>query len=1122
MLSLVTGVVADINHQGGNPTSLTDVDGKLFFLTPGSDHTTASLWETSPGSHGAVDLASLEEPNSGLPSNTPPFASLGGDVYFMGTSLEEPNSGLPSNTPPFVSLGGDVYFMGTDSGGAQGLFKSDGTAAGTTEVAPLSYAGQNLATAGGKIFFTESSPSGLQLWSSNGTQSGTTEVSSISPQASVIEIVGLGNSVYFSVEDTSSNGLQLWTSDGTAAGTQQLTDFTNGDSLSSLTTLGGKIVFVSGNDTVGDELWTSDGTPSGTTALTHFSDLQMTGGPGNQSPLQNVNGTLYFATYDSNTTSGQIWTSDGTSGGTVPVATRGGTFGLAGDFTAVGNTVYFVGVSYSDMTHGLASQLWSIDGGTAAPVSPNIAWQSMPTDLTALDSSTLLFAADDGSGHGEELWKSDGTASGTTMVRDLNPGPAGSISSGVPYGIPYQSGVSGSTFAVVGGEAYFSADDGSDGQELWKSDGTAAGTTLVDDISPGSAGSSPQYLTDVDGELFFVAQDGSGSSELLMSNGTAAGTSAVQSFTTGQTGSSSPSNLTVSNGTLYFFANDGTDGSQLWKSDGTAAGTTMVTDLEQITPAYGAVGGSGIAGSAGTVFFEANVAGSFVSTLYRTDGTPAGTSAIFAPDVSTGLMTNVTVSGSSLYFLTAYDNASGVGPNLDLWKSDGTSSGTNVVVSIPNGFPDFLTDASDRVFFAVRTFSGSDWGQLWSSDGTPAGTSEVTALSGLVQNPVTLGNDLVFAQPDASGSGASLWVSDGTAGGTVQLKDFQSSGGQSNDGAISSLTAAGGLVYIVAQSGTDTQLWVTNGTVAGTVQLTSASAGGVDPSSLTQMGGTLYFLANDPASGKDALWSSDGTVSGTKVVADLGGSPASYPGGGYPSSDQLVASDRALFIVRAHQSSASGPDLWESDGTASGTTDLGSLPQTPSNLTAAGTTLFFTATDSQGTELWYAKSSTTPTPTPTSKTPGSSSPAPTSTVAPKSTPAPAPTPAPTIIGEQAIFHRKLNKRGKPVGKAVLIGFALEFSRPMSASVLNAADYQLEELQAKRAGRNKLAQSKAVGLDVSYDTSSNTVTVDFAGKHAFAKGGVLAVNTAVASAAGKSLGGNATFAISPGARSITPA
>ena len=89
--------------------------------------------------------------------------------------------------------------------------------------------------------------------------------------------------------------------------------------------------------------------------------------------------------------------------------------------------------------------------------------------------------------------------------------------------------------------AYFSADDGTDGQELWKSDGTADGTTMVKDIAPGSASSSPQSLTNVDGTLYFVANDGSGSNQLWKSDGTAGGTSLVQSFTPAQTQSSYPS-----------------------------------------------------------------------------------------------------------------------------------------------------------------------------------------------------------------------------------------------------------------------------------------------------------------------------------------------------------------------------------------------------------------------------------------------------------------------------------------------------------------------------------------------------------------------------------------------------
>ena len=171
------------------------------------------------------------------------------------------------------------------------------------------------------------------------------------------------------------------------------------------------------------------------------------------------------------------------------------------------------------------------------------------------------------------------------------------------------------------------------------------------------------------------------------------------------------------------------------------------------------------------------------------------------------------------------------------------------------------------------------------------------------------------------------------------------------------MTALGGTLYFTAQTGKDTQLWETNGTVAGTVQLTTANpgSGGVDPSYLVTLNGTLFFLANDPATGQQALWSSNGTAGGTSVVTDLGGSSSYYPSGGYPSTDQIVASDNSLFFLAGNQSSSNGPDLWESDGTAAGTTDVGSLPETPSYLVADGPTLFFPATGDQGTELWYAQ-----------------------------------------------------------------------------------------------------------------------------------------------------------------------
>jgi ELWxxDGT repeat protein len=643
-------------------------------------------------------------------------------------------------------------------------------------------------------------------------------------------------------------------------------------------------------------------------------------------------------------------------------------------------------------------------------------------------------------------------------------------------------------------------------------------TAIVPGIN--QLGSFPANVTSSGDKPYFVTQGSSQGTVLPWA-------------TDGLPASSPTASTTTVDATLSFVAQNGSGSNQLLP----AAGTAMVTTLPKNGVQFG-----------GASFFEnTSVAGPVISPIFRSDGTPGGASAIFTPDSSTLSMTGLVVSGNALYFLTTESGHSGTA--IELWKSDGTSSGTAVLASIPAGQYSLgagnLTDANGTLFFIVDTgSSGTATGhyELWSSDGTAAGTTEVTSLNGPLAESAALKNELVFAQPGPAGSAAeSLWVSDGTSSGTVQLHDFPPSA-SSSLGFVNWLTSSGGALYFVGSSGSDLQLWRTDGTVAGTLPLTTANdgSGGVLPKDLVDMGGKLYFLGNDAASGQRALWTSDGTAVGTNIIADLGGTEASYSlgWGFFGNSDRLFASGSSLFIIAGDQSTAELPELWVSDGTPAGTTDAGSLPQSAYYLTPDDAPSFFAATDSRGPELSSAQVPSTqtpkptPTPTPTPKsapapaptpTPSSPSPAPTSTSAPKSpAPTPTPTPAPTIIGERAIFQRRVNKRGKPMGKAVLTGFALEFSGPMAASVLNAADYQLEEVRANAAGKNKLVRLSGVGLTVSYDTSSNTATVNLAGKHSFLKGGVLAVNTAVASAAGKSLGGSSTFAISPGGKNIGPA
>ena len=186
---------------------------------------------------------------------------------------------------------------------------------------------------------------------------------------------------------------------------------------------------------------------------------------------------------------------------------------------------------------------------------------SGPSDMVAV-GSTSFYVANDGI-HGTELWKSDGTAAGTVMVKDINPG---SYNSSNPTGL-----------VNVNGTLFFSASDGTHGQELWKSDGTTAGTVMVSDINAGSGSAYPTYLTNVNGTLFFKANDGTNGPQLWKSDGTAAGTVMVKNINPG--GDSRAVYLTNVNGTLYFVASDATHGKELWKSDGTTAGTAMVEDI---------------------------------------------------------------------------------------------------------------------------------------------------------------------------------------------------------------------------------------------------------------------------------------------------------------------------------------------------------------------------------------------------------------------------------------------------------------------------------------------------------------------------------------------------------------
>jgi len=362
----------------------------------------------------------------------------------------------------------------------------------------------------------------------------------------------------------------------------------------------------------------------------------------------------------------------------------GGENSNPGQLTAVGNTLYFTASDYIG-----GNELWKSDGtasGTVMVKNINRYSSSTPSELTAA-GNTLYFTADDGP-HGHELWKSDGTANGTVMVKDIRVGTSDSNLE---------------SLTAVGNTLYFRAQDGTNGYELWKSDGTASGTVMVKDINSGGSGSFPDGLTAVGNILYFAANDGTNGHELWKSDGTANGTVMVKDINIGPADSidvythEAPGMTAVGN-TLYFSATDGTNGFELWKSDGTANGTMMVKDIyngysnsypDQLT----AVGN--------TLYFQAT--GDFAngSELWKSDGTASGT--VMVKDINSegsSSLYDLTAVGNTLYFRTM-DRPNGE----ELWKSDGTAAGTVLVKDIWLGsgssYPSYLTAVGNTLYFSA-------------------------------------------------------------------------------------------------------------------------------------------------------------------------------------------------------------------------------------------------------------------------------------------------------------------------------------------------------------------------------------------------------------------------------------
>jgi len=684
----------------------------------------------------------------------------------------------------------------------------------------------------------------------------------------------LGDHVIF-VASTASDGRELWITDGTSAGTQELKDIRSGTgdafpgvaSSEARAVVGSELFFTANDGTHGIELWKTDGTNSGTQLV---DDIDSGSASGNITGMAVLGSSLIFGANDGQTFGssesnrvGQLWTTDGTTTTKIFTASPGSGASYAPGiygFVASGSHVFF------DIDNGTFnpdySQIYVTDGTALGThlLDPSVTdYGGGARNMTDVNG-TLYFALDDGdsgAGHGFELWESDGTASGTFLVKDINPGNSASS----PYGFA----------GTTNGEVFFGANDGTHGFELWETDGTAGNAQMVMDINTTSSGASsnPQDLVAIGNEVYFVATDGTNGQQLWETNGTT-----TQAVTTYATGGFNPGNLTNVNGTLYWVGQnlnlDPAGNMGLYK----LAGTTVTEVSGNYSGLSSGDNHGGTNSLGGFAFLGGGVVTQGEPDAFSTDEATSVTGQNLFSDNGNGPDT-----GTSLSIAQVQGSAGNVGNQITL------ASGAHLTVNSdgtftydPNHAFDYLPSASSGASNLTTTDTFT-----YQLTGASSATTVTINLSGLDSNDTLTGtagtdtlvpgtgNDIVNALggADTINMGANLNAADQIDGGTGN--DTVTLNGNYSGGVTFSATTMVNVEAINLAAGHSYKLTTNNATVASGQTLTVDGSGLGSGNALTFNGsaetdGMFVFMSG---AGADSLTGGAGTDTFNFAAANL-------------------------------------------------------------------------------------------------------------------------------------------------------------------------------------------------------------------------------------------------------------
>jgi len=810
-------------------------------------------------------------------------ATLLKDIYSGKTS----GIASPLNKSSVV-MNNSLYFIARDELSKGEIWKTDGTTAGTEKV--THFINQNilqLTLVGDKFYFLIQVSNKLQVWISDGTESGTTLVLGDIPIWNVSTFQGkINNTFIFTFQANGSNASKVWRSDGTSSGTFPITNDLDGCGAGSMGSSGltqyveykNNLYFVvrsssifTGSNNVG--ILKTDGTLANTLPVkaVHNGLIPSV----NYADVIEINSKLYFSFYEVGNKRLFIWESDGTDAGTTKIYDKvNDRYFMTSNLARIGTNLVFCGANVSGGTSLIKMNLVDyttvdikeLQATTTAPFNfvqenhmcnlKNISndrffisvpigssktqgWISNLTEtvnVSILDNISGIFVNGDSfyfssstSDIGAELWKSDGSESGTLLLDNINKTRVGIEA--------FTNDLSG-----LNGELIFNAYNNAIGDEIWKYS-TINGLTMVKDIQPGTGPSFPDNFITFNGNVYFVADDGIHGFELWKTNGTADGTVLVMDLVLGAE-SSYNNNFTEHKGNLYFTIYKDSH-YFLCKTDGAA--TEIVKDFG--LNEFGSINSVGQMVSSGDYLYVSVMGAG--TDLWISNGTEIGTSKV--KDFY-GCKNLINVNGK--LFFTAIEVTK---TESELWTSDGTSIGTNLVKDIGIGYssaPSELISFNNLLFFTASTSENGK--EIWRSNGTLDGTFLVTDIYPGVQSSIvtanfSISNNYLFFNANNGVKGFELWKTNGLESGTVLVKDINVG---EESGSPSQMVGIKDLLYFTAYDRDHgVELWKTDGSEAGTTLVADIMSGiqSSTPTNIFAIAEDIYFIAEAPNDGRQ-IW----------------------------------------------------------------------------------------------------------------------------------------------------------------------------------------------------------------------------------------------------------------------------